>query len=280
MPLGGALNAVDAAWQTCCAEAEKRGITGSALSWEVRREMLREDLLESVRRDPLFARHDCHTLGVEWRFGEALGRPVVLELGDGRQVRFAGRLDRVDVWPEGACVIDYKTGAGNTEKGLLKDGLSVQLPVYQLAVRQTGSSDYAAVASLYRSVTRRGGFEDLPLPQDEATAAERLRDLVSDAVELVEAGCSPARPVPTATTAMWATLAASRPGLAPANAKHEALDAVRRSPRPRTDGKLRCLSGSPAIRKFATASSASSTRPSCSRPVPVRARPASSSTGT
>ena len=45
LPLGGALSAISVAWESCCAEAERRGVTGAALSWDVRREMLREDLL-------------------------------------------------------------------------------------------------------------------------------------------------------------------------------------------------------------------------------------------
>ncbi|MGD0998684.1 MAG: PD-(D/E)XK nuclease family protein, partial [Thermoleophilia bacterium] len=191
LPLGGALNAISVAWESCCAEAERRGVTGAALSWDVRRETLREDLLESVRLDPVFAYDDWRPVGVEWRFGESQGRPVVLELGDERRVRFAGRLDRLDATPAGACVIDYKTGAGNTERSRIKDGLSVQLPVYQLAVRQAGDGGYAAVASLYRSITRRGGFEDVALQQDEETATARLRDLVRAAAELVDAGMFP-----------------------------------------------------------------------------------------
>jgi hypothetical protein len=54
-----------------------------------------------------------------------------------------------------------------------------------------GAGGSAAVASLYRSVTRRGGFADVPLPQDEAAAAARLRDLVRAAAELVDAGMFP-----------------------------------------------------------------------------------------
>ena len=191
LPLAGALDAVDAAWQSCCAHAERRGVTGAVLSWEVRRDMLHEDLRESVRRDPVFTFDDWRPVNVEWRFGESHDRPVVLDLGDGRQVRFAGRVDRVDATPAGACVIDYKTGAGNAEKGRIKDGLSVQLPVYQLAVRQAGDGGVAAVASLYRSITRRGGFGDLPLLQDEETSAARLGDLVRAAAELVDAGMFP-----------------------------------------------------------------------------------------
>ena len=93
----GALAAVRAAWETCCAEAERRGVTGAALSWEVRRELLLEDLLETVRRDPVFARpgEPPDGRGVALRRGRGpAGRRSTLP--GGRSVRFAGRLDRVD----------------------------------------------------------------------------------------------------------------------------------------------------------------------------------------
>jgi ATP-dependent helicase/nuclease subunit B len=185
------LAAVAAAWQSCCAEAERRGVTGAALSWDVRRAMLLEDLLESVRRDPVFASGDGRPVGVEWRFGEAAGRPVSLDLPGGQTIRFAGRLDRVDATPTGARIVDYKTGKGATEEKRLKDGLSVQLPVYQLAVRQAGEEDYGEITCLYRLVTRRGGFDELPLRDDEEAAGRRLRDLVAQAVVLVDAGMFP-----------------------------------------------------------------------------------------
>jgi len=189
--LDGALAAVAAAWQSCCSEAERRGVTGAALSWDVRRAMLLEDLLESVRRDPVFASGDGRPVGVEWRFGEAAGRLVTLDLPGGQTIRFAGRLDRVDVTPTGARIVDYKTGKGTTEEKRLKDGLSVQLPVYQLAVRQAGEEDYGEIACLYRLVTRRGGFDELPLRDDEEAAGRRLRELVAQAVALVDAGLFP-----------------------------------------------------------------------------------------
>jgi RecB family exonuclease len=189
--LDGALAAVAEAWEWCCADAERRGVTGAALSWDVRRAMLLEDLLEAVRRDPVFAPASGRPAAVEWRFGEAAERPVSLELPDGQTIRFAGRLDRVDATPAGARVIDYKTGKGGTEKQRLKHGLGVQLPVYQMAVRQAGGEDYGEISCLYRLVTRRGGFEELPLPDDEAVAGRRLRDLVAEAVALVDAGLFP-----------------------------------------------------------------------------------------
>ena len=186
-----ALAAVHAAWETCCAEAEGRGVTGAALSWEVRRQLLLEDLLETVRLDPVFADPGSRPVAVEWRFGEAVGRPVTVDLPLGRTVRFAGRLDRVDETPSGARVIDYKSGAGGTERARIKEGLSIQLPVYRLALRQAGDKDYGAVTCLYRLVTRRGGFEDLGLPQSEEASERRLRDLVTSSASLVDQGLFP-----------------------------------------------------------------------------------------
>jgi hypothetical protein len=183
--------AVVEAWRECCREAESRGVTGAALSWEVRRELLLEDLLETVRLDPVFSSPDSRPIGVEWRFGEAAERPVLLTLDDGRAVRFAGRLDRVDETPSGARVIDYKSGGGGTERSRIKERLSVQLPVYRLALRQATRSDYGTISCLYRLVTRRGGFEDLDLPEDEEASARRLVELVAGAVELVDAGLFP-----------------------------------------------------------------------------------------
>ena len=186
-----ALAAVVSAWEEACTAAEQRGVTGAAVAWEVRRAVLLEDLLESVRRDQVFSRDDERPVAVEWRFGEAAGRPVALDVPGGRRVRFAGRLDRIDTTGRGARVIDYKTGAGRTEDERIKAGLSVQLPVYQLAVRQAGGERYAQVASLYRLVTRRGGFKDLPLPGDEDAAAAQLRALVAEAMTLIDAGLFP-----------------------------------------------------------------------------------------
>lgn len=187
----GAQTAVVSAWKECCAEAQGRGITGATLSWEVRRELLLEDLLETVRRDPVFADPSSRPTGVEWRFGEAVDRPVILELEGGRSVRFAGRLDRVDETPFGARIIDYKSGGGGTERNRIKERLSVQLPVYRLAWRQAGGRDCATITCVYRLVTRRGGFEDLGLPQREEESARRLRELVAGALALVDAGMFP-----------------------------------------------------------------------------------------
>ena len=197
LDLDGALDAATGAWRVRCAESEGSGVTGAALAWEVRRDLLLEDLREVVRRDPVFTASDGRPQGVEWRFGEKYDTPVHLELEGGRRVRFSGRLDRVDLTATGARVVDYKTGAGSTEKARLKEGLSVQLPVYQLAVRGAwasfgaGAAEPESVTCLYRLVTRRGGFEDLVLPVSEETAQSRLRALVGGALALMDEGFFP-----------------------------------------------------------------------------------------
>jgi len=186
-----AREALEAAWETGCAEAERRGVTGAPLAWEVRRAMLLDDLLESLRRDPVFRPAGGRPVAFEWSFGESVGRPVALTLDDGRRIRFAGRLDRLDATAGGARVIDYKTGGGATERERLRKGLAVQLPVYGLAVRQAAGDEYGQIACLYRLVTRRGGFEDIVLADDEAAATEGLRRLVSEAIGLVDRGLFP-----------------------------------------------------------------------------------------
>ncbi len=178
---------LNTAWQVCCAEAEQNGVTGVPLSWEVRRAALLADLSQIVEQDPVFASGQ-RPLAVEWRFGADHERPVELELPDGRTVRFAGRLDRVDEVRDGARVIDYKTGGGYKEQQRLKAGLSVQLPVYRLAVRRAGGVGEGAVTCVYRFVTRRGGLIDLPLPSTEKDGEDRLRQLVAGAMGLVDAG--------------------------------------------------------------------------------------------
>ena len=185
------LQALEAAWEAGCAEAERGGVTGAAFSWHVGRAMLLEDLVQSVRLDPVFTTGGGRPANVEWRFGEAADRVVSLDLPGGRTVRFKGRLDRVDATPTGARIVDYKTGRGATEEKRLKAGLGVQLPVYQLAVRQAGDDEYGEITCLYRLVTRRGGFADLALPDDEEAAGRRLRGLVAQAVALVDAGLFP-----------------------------------------------------------------------------------------
>jgi len=190
LDLPGALAELDRSWQDACDQAERRGVTGAPLAWQARRAALRDDLREAVRRDPVFANDDGVPLQAERGFGRAHDLPVTLDLGDGRAVSFAGRIDRVDQVAGGRRVVDYKTGAGTSEEQRLKDALSVQLPVYLLAVRQMDQVG-GPVTAEYRTVTRRGGFRRLELPGPDEQVLGRLRQLVGDAAALIDDGMFP-----------------------------------------------------------------------------------------
>ena len=63
-----------------------------------------------------------------------------LPLPDGRQVRFRGKADRLDVGSDGTLeVVDYKTGRSERYAGLARTpdarGTKLQLVVYALAAR-------------------------------------------------------------------------------------------------------------------------------------------------
>jgi RecB family exonuclease len=109
-------------------------------------------------------------------------------------VRFAGRVDRVDETPRGARVIDYKTGSGVSETNRLKARLSVQLPVYALAVRAAAAAEGVPcehVDCRYQMVTRRGGFAPVPLELGDEEREAGLARLAGTAMGLIEAGVFP-----------------------------------------------------------------------------------------
>lgn len=180
------------AWAFSCAEAERAGVTGARLAWEVRRQVLLEDLLQTVRRDPVLAGGEAgRPLSAEWRFGDSAGRPVAVRLADGRRVRFAGRVDRVDQTPRGVLVIDYKTGSGVTEERRLGAGLCVQLPVYRVAAAVWLDECGGEAQAAYRLVTRRGGFRDIVLDESGEETTRQLCHLVAAAGELIDRGLFP-----------------------------------------------------------------------------------------
>lgn len=68
----------------------------------------------------------------EWSFGDGKNRPLEL---DG--IKVGGRIDRIDIDPKTGrfLVLDYKTGSITAFKEKRLEGLSLQLPLYILAVR-------------------------------------------------------------------------------------------------------------------------------------------------
>jgi len=61
--------------------------------------------------------------------------PLVIELGDGRELRVSGKIDRIDEREDGSLVLrDYKTGrAPKDDGGIFRGGRQLQIPFYILA---------------------------------------------------------------------------------------------------------------------------------------------------
>jgi hypothetical protein len=73
------------------------------------------------------------------RTNEPHGRePLTVELGDGRVLRVAGKIDRIDEREDGTLVLrDYKTGrAPRDDNQVFKGGRQLQIPFYVLAAQQ------------------------------------------------------------------------------------------------------------------------------------------------
>ena len=94
-------------------EAERRGVTGRRVLWEVAQEDILQDLERFLDDDEQYrADEGMQPRHSEYAFGFD-GPPVALALPDGGEVRFRGFIDRVDVAQDGrrAVVMDYKTGS-------------------------------------------------------------------------------------------------------------------------------------------------------------------------
>lgn len=85
-------------------------------------------------------------VAVEASFGRsrALWSGLVLDLGDGDEMRLAGQIDRVDAAQDEAGrtwvrVIDYKSSARSLPPGRVGLGLALQLPLYMAVVQQAAA---------------------------------------------------------------------------------------------------------------------------------------------
>ncbi|MCZ7526480.1 MAG: PD-(D/E)XK nuclease family protein [Acidimicrobiia bacterium] len=142
--------------ERCFDDAVARGLTGRPLLWAMERRRLRR-----VLRDFADADEDHRSArgvvtdpdALELVFGDDAGEPVSVTLPGGTTVAFRGRIDRIDVAPDGSrlVVLDYKTGRDQRYTDLEDDpvvrGTMLQLPIYALAA--TRRAPEAAVEARY-----------------------------------------------------------------------------------------------------------------------------------
>lgn len=110
-------------------ERERRRFHETLLSW------LAREADASERSTPAYF-EVAFGMQVDASAGEPhMREPLEIELGDGRTLRVAGRIDRIDRRADGTLVLrDYKTGkAPRDEAGIFRGGKQLQIPFYVLA---------------------------------------------------------------------------------------------------------------------------------------------------
>jgi ATP-dependent helicase/DNAse subunit B len=111
--------------------------------------------------------------------------PLAIDLGDGRQLRVSGKIDRIDAEPDGSLVLrDYKTGrAPKDDGGMFRGGRELQIPIYVLAARMLFPGRRVAAAFLdYVNGGRPVAFDP------DAIAGDEFRSLLKEMVDAMGAG--------------------------------------------------------------------------------------------
>lgn len=191
-----------------CADFEARGVTGRPIFWRQDKKRILVDLLLFLEADALYRQeHGTRPLKAELAFGipgSDVG-PVALALPDGREVKFRGFADRVDVAAGGRLhVVDYKTGKADDYKDLSEDnpdarGQRLQLAVYGVAARQHANDPTAEVRAEYWFVSTRGRFERIGYAVTPEVL-DHVGATVGAMVEGIEAGVFPHHPTASSTT--------------------------------------------------------------------------------
>ncbi len=120
--------------------------------------------------------------------------PLPFALSDGTVLRFHGRIDRLDISPEGtARVLDYKTGSVQSRhrNGDLAGGRALQLPVYRLAAEQL--LNLKVEAAEYRFLLRDGNERVIEFSGDDW---ETNRDDFIRIIQTIYSGISAGRYFP------------------------------------------------------------------------------------
>lgn len=184
-------------------EAERRGVTGRPLLWELARQEILDDLETFLEEDAsLRTRHGTIPLMAEADFGTGGESPVVLEPYTG--LHFRGRVDRIDLAADGksALVIDYKTGSpapyGALDKDVIDRGKRLQLGVYSLAARQLFPevSQIQAAYWFTRTAARPRFAPSSYFDIGDSDSGDRFRHGVASITEGIRSGLFPARPGP------------------------------------------------------------------------------------
>jgi len=204
------------------ARTEAKGKTGKPVFWHADRERILRDLMRFVSLDlKRTADEALVPRAVELDFGSHDEEPLVIGVV-GHEIKFRGRIDRVDTGPAGKIVVaDYKSGKADSYRNLETDplgkGSRLQLPIYaKAAVQALGSSAgpegggvaagaapagrsgavdgrTAVVRSEYRFLQSISDYVVTPVELTPALDSE-LSEVLGVLVATIDSGCFPPRP--------------------------------------------------------------------------------------
>ena len=182
-------------------KAVERGVTGARLLWDQDRRTLLRDLTTWLTKDDerRLRLDEAVPLGAEHAFGDGITPAVTIGLGDGRELRLRGKIDRVDRRRNGGlAVTDYKTGRSTAYKTIGQTdptdrGQRLQLPVYALAARERYGDPTTPVRSEYWFTSLKGGFTPIGYDVTEDVLDETRR-VLRTVVDSIRDGVFLARP--------------------------------------------------------------------------------------
>jgi len=160
-------------------EFHRRGVTGYPTVWEVKKQIILEELTAFIERDRA-ASADWTPAEFEKEFrGIAVAPPV----------RLRGKIDRIDRSADGARarILDYKTGRSprSVHDDSLAGGEALQLPLYILAAEKLLPTRKIESAS-YLYFTLRGGYRTVTFTHhaldEQFPAINRLLETAADMI--------------------------------------------------------------------------------------------------
>ncbi len=175
--------------------AEQSGITGYPLLWRLEKEKIREGLEQ-------FAEKESDWLGgapVE-SIAEMTFDDVTVNLEGIGEVRFRGKIDRVDVLGDEVRVRDFKTGnprnyfvgsRGGQPQYNIANGRALQLPVYAAAAKARFPA--ATISASYCFPLDEQRIFD-PAPYTDSNGSEGFEGALTKIIRTARAGVFPATP--------------------------------------------------------------------------------------
>jgi len=163
-------------------EFEQSGVTGYAAIWELRKQIIREEIVALARREQADIVR-WTPMDFERKFSDIAVAPPV---------RLHGKIDRIDQDADGnhLRVLDYKSG--RFKKGLKDNdfahGRALQLALYLLAAEKLFPGKIVESAS-YLYFTLRGGYRTASFSRDALTDRQaELNQLLQTAADMVRDG--------------------------------------------------------------------------------------------